>query len=348
MADVAAVFCKLQEILSVMKRIRSTFVLLLFVSLALLSCKRQGKGALPAGTGAPWDILVVINKVDWEADHGRALFDVLNEDIYGLPQSEPFFKISRIDEPDFKGILRPVKNIILIDIASIYTKPNFQFTKDEWATGQSLLKIVAPNDTSFARYVRENRSVIQDYFVRAEFERSIEYHKKKHNRSFSKDIQEKFGCYMYVPDDMSVSKKEPGFFWASNGQSGNRMDLVVYTYPYTEKETFTADFLINKRDSVMKRFIPGGPEGSYMTTQKLIPPSFKSFTYKGVYMTELRGMWEVKGDIMGGPFVSISRLDTDQKRVITAEVFVYAPEKNKRNLLRHIEATLYSMDFNVQ
>ena len=47
--------------------------------------------------------------------------------------------------------------------------------------------------------------------------------------------------------------------------------------------------------------------------------------------------------MMGGPFVSLTRLDEQHNRVIVAEGFVYAPETEKRNFIRRIEASLYTL-----
>ena len=57
----------------------------------------------------------------------------------------------------------------------------------------------------------------------------------------------------------------------------------------------------------------------------------------------MRGLWRVQGDMMGGPFVSLTRLDEQNNRVIVAEGFVYAPETEKRNFIRRIEAALYTL-----
>ena len=51
----------------------------------------------------------------------------------------------------------------------------------------------------------------------------------------------------------------------------------------------------------------------------------------------------MKGDCMGGPFVSFSRVDEENNRVIVAEGFVYAPEKMKRGLIRRLEGALYTL-----
>ena len=56
-----------------------------------------------------------------------------------------------------------------------------------------------------------------------------------------------------------------------------------------------------------------------------------------------RGLWEMEGDAMGGPFVSHSIVDSSRRRIIVAEGFVYAPGMKKRNLLRQLEASLYTL-----
>ena len=47
--------------------------------------------------------------------------------------------------------------------------------------------------------------------------------------------------------------------------------------------------------------------------------------------------------MMGGPFVSHIRLDEKNQRVVVAEGFVYAPETNKRNYIRRMEAALFTL-----
>ena len=38
-------------------------------------------------------------------------------------------------------------------------------------------------------------------------------------------------------------------------------NFVIYSYPYTDKDTFTKEYFVHKRDSVMKINIPGAREG---------------------------------------------------------------------------------------
>ena len=64
----------------------------------------------------------------------------------------------------------------------------------------------------------------------------------------------------------------------------------------------------------------------------------------GFYGIETRGLWKIEdGEAMGGPFVSLTRLDQVNGRVVTAETFLFAAGQKKRNALRQNEAILYSL-----
>ena len=60
-----------------MKKI--TCLLLSVLSIAMLfSCKDSANPLLPRATGIPFELLVVMDKAQWNAPAGRTLFDILN------------------------------------------------------------------------------------------------------------------------------------------------------------------------------------------------------------------------------------------------------------------------------
>ena len=81
----------------------------------------------------------------------------------------------------------------------------------------------------------------------------------------------------------------------------------------------------------------------YMTTERRIAPTVKTIRVGGRTIVEMRGLWQMEGDIMGGPFVSHTIVDTLRGRTITAEAFVYAPGEEKRNIIKRMEAALYTL-----
>jgi hypothetical protein len=82
-----------------------------------------------------------------------------------------------------------------------------------------------------------------------------------------------------------------------------------------------------------------------MTTELEVFPQYRSLNLNGTYTAELRGLWKVEGDFMGGPFISISQIDEKRNRIVTVEGYVYAPKFNKREYIRQLEAILYSLEF---
>ena len=80
-----------------------------------------------------------------------------------------------------------------------------------------------------------------------------------------------------------------------------------------------------------------------MTTVSDLPVFRKEFSLNKQYAVELRGLWELENDYMGGPFVSFTTLDKKRNRIITVEGFVFAPRYDKHNYIRKLEAILYSL-----
>ena len=298
---------------------------------------------MPNASGLPYEMLVVMDDEQWERPLGRAVFNVLDTDVPGLPQSERSFRITRVNPSGMNSnMFRIMRNIIKVDIQKIYTQPKFKFARDVYSYPQMVMTLQAPDEASLAQFVEDNAQSIIDFFTKAEMNREINNLREEHNLTISKLAQEQLGVDVWVPWEVNKYKRGKDFLWASTNTGKKNMNIVLYSYPYTDKNTFTLEYFLNKRDSVMKANIPGGPEGSYMTTQRDYV-YVKDATVHGKYAQVARGLWRVQGDRMGGPFVSHSRVDEVNGRVIVAEAFIYAPESLKRDLIRRMEAALYTV-----
>lgn len=320
----------------------SFFFSMALIVMMLAACSGKKGVFTPTSSGRPYEILVVVENPVWEAAAGRALFDVLDSDVPGLPQSERSFRIMYTDPKNFDMTLKLLRNIIIVDIQNIYTQPKFKYAKDVYASPQLILTIQAPDEASFEKFVEENRQVIIDFFTRAEMNRQMTVLEKKHSNYISNKVDSMFGVDIWLPGELTGSKTGEDFFWAGTNAATADQNFVIYSYPYTDKDTFTKEYFVHKRDSVMKANIPGAKEGMYMMTDSLMT-DVRPIEVHGDYTMEARGLWRMKGDFMGGPFVSHTRLDKENQRIITAEIFVYSPDKMKRNLVRRLEASLYTL-----
>lgn len=318
----------------------SLYFSLMLVILTMASCKKGKNNLLtPISSGRPYEVLVVSEDKSWTSPDS-ALYHALDTDVPGLPQPERSFRISHVIPQHFDRVLRIFRNIIIVDIQDIYTQPKFKYTRNVYAAPQMIMTIQAPNQEEFAEYVQKNSQVIVDFFTRAEFNRQINLLKEKHNQEISAKVGSMFDCDIWMPNELSSYKVGKDFFWASSPM--NDLNFVIYSYPYRDNRTFTKEFFCQKRDSVMKINIPGEREGMFMATDSMLV-DVKNISVVGDYAFEARGLWEMTNDMMGGPFVSHARVDRANGRVVVVEGFVYKPEKLKRNLMRLLEAALYTL-----
>ena len=325
-----------------MKKTILNYSFIIVALLSLLSCKDNFM--LPASSGRPYEVLVVINDQLWEQPAGRALFNVLDTDMPGLPQSERSFRISQTDPARFNQVLNIFRNIIVVDInKKVYSQTKMKFARNIHAKPQVILTIQSPSEEEFAKYVSTHKELIIDFLVKVEMNRLVKELEKKHSKVVLDLSRELLNCQMWAPDEIKSYKKGKDFFWASSNSATAMVNICMYSYPYEGPQTFNKQYVLAKRDSVMKVNLPGAQPHMYMATDTFCT-AVKPITVKNQYAYETRGLWHMQNDGMGGPFVSHSRVDTVHNRVVVVEGFVFAPEKMKRGLVRRLEGALYTLN----
>lgn len=318
----------------------SVLAILVIVFNACISSDRT----LPAVSGSQFELLVVINDSVWKAPVGRELKELFSQETIGLPQFEPVLAVHQCNYVEFTDVLKPSRNIVFVEISDKYTSTKITYGKDRWAYPQAVVRIVAPNDTTLQASLKQYGKFIVEYFIKAERERQIEFNKNYINENAKAEIFKHLGIQIDIPQGISKAVKKKDFYWITNNQAGVRQDIVIYSYPYTDKKMFTKEALIARRDSVMKANIPGELKGSYMGTElKYADPVFNEIWINNGYCAELRGLWRmINGAAMGGPFYSHTRLDEVNQRVITVDAFIFAPGHKKRNPMRQLEAVVFT------
>ena len=148
---------------------------------------------------------------------------------------------------------------------------------------------------------------------------------------------ESLGCTLTIPEGMTIARKAQDFLWFTDNGSGIMRNICLYCYPADALDTA---LVIQKRDSVMKQHMPGEEPQMYMKTEGRLPVSHQRAA-DGMLRTD--GWWEMEGDMMGGPFVSHSRLDKKRGRIVVAEAFLYAPDRDKEVALQRLEEALQTL-----
>ncbi|MDR1556365.1 MAG: DUF4837 family protein [Tannerellaceae bacterium] len=318
-------------------------LLSLLLFLPVLSCSNNPLG-FSKSTGMPYEIAVTMDKAVWEGEAGEAIRADLESEVPGLPQSEPALRVMFATSENFGSLLQYVRNVLIVNVNDrMYTTVNLMYENDRWAKDQVVLTLNAPDTKSVTDYLSLHKNELTKFFTKIEMNRATLSFEKDYGIGVRDSLKKKFDILMHVPSDMTSTQSKKDFFWTSNNAKTGRTDVIVYTFPYTDEQTFTGEYLIAKRDSVLKINLPGAFPDSYMATQTLAGIEYTPVTVRGKYCGVLRGLWKMVGDMMGGPFVSHIRLDEVNNRIVVVEGFVYAPETEKRNYIRRVEAALYTL-----
>ena len=300
--------------------VRNTITLLFpfcLTFLLLTSCGLTGKNRKkPASTGQPYEIVL-------EGDTDSIVTRILTEDVPSLPQPEPLCKLIQVKKGKTKGSYLLVRTRIIVNI----TDKDFavKLSHDENAAPQNIIRINAHSVQQLRE--RLNGEKLRQIVDEAELKHLAEMisnNPSKQNKEMQEEVKKTFGLDMKIPVSMNASKKAKDFIWISNNASTGMQNLLVMKVKSEERRMKNPNaFHVNVNDkaqidSILRTNMPGETDSMYMTIPVLLE----------------RGLWEMKGDAMGGPYV--------MHRIHNLYVigFVYAPEMKKKILIKQLEAAI--------
>ena len=331
-----------------MKRFLKYLAVAFAAVIALTSCSEEKKrqALLPNISGKAGEIIVVIDKGDWEGTVGNALRDSLAKETPFLPQREPLFGLVNVPQNAFSHMFQIHRNIIVVNIENTVTEPGVVIRKDVWATPQTVIYINAADKESAVKLIEENSALIAVTVEQAERDRIIRNIKKYEELKLAPVVTEMVGGSPHFPSGYKLKKRTSDFIWIEYATQDVTQGILVYKYPVVEGEQMLSlDSILENSNEMLKNNVPGMFENTYMTTSTAARPGIEYKRYKGLDFAEIRGFWEVYNDYMGGPFVSHAFYSQDGQEVIVLQAFVYAPKYDKRQYLRQVESVIYSFEW---
>lgn len=320
------------------------------ILLALVACVlvfagcKNTKTRLPNVSGKAGEVLVVIERADWEADLGGAIRDALGCDTPYLAQREPLFALSNVPPASFTSMFKVHRNLLVVNINPQALSFGVVYRNNVWAQPQAMVEINAASAAEALTLFNEAAPKAAEFFEQSERDRIIANAKLYEEDKLREPVEKVTGGIIHFPSGYVCRKYTDDFVWIADEKQYTNQTVLVYKYPATDA-AFTLEGIIAERNAVMRANVPGPSAGSYMTTSLAQEPVARSLRYHGRAFMETRGFWEVAGDFMGGPFVSHSFYSPDGKDIIVLEAFVYAPRYDKRQYLRQVESLLYSFEW---
>ena len=239
-----------------------------------------------------------------EGDTDSIVTKILTEEVPALPQPEPLCRLIQVKKGKIHGSYLLVRTRIVVNIPA--AEFSVRLSRNENASPQTVIRISA---------------------------RSLQQLREKLNpeklREMQQLVKKNFGISMNIPAEMQASKKAKNFIWISNNASSGMKNLILMKVKREERrgkansDAFPAQEK-QQIDSMLRTNMPGETDSMYM----IIP------------VLSEKGLWEMKGDAMGGPYVMRRIYPGKGKDEIIIIGFVYAPEMKKKILIKQLEAAI--------
>ena len=313
-----------------MKRI----TLILFFLIITLSCSDNQQKLLPASSGNINNVSVVTSDELWDGAVGDIIRENFGRPIYGLPQIEPVFSLSHIPSKVFSGFATKSRTILKVDISEKEGVFNF---KNTYASPQRIIQITANSVDKIIEIINENLNSIYSTMYLNEIREKQRRISKNLNQTQA--IKNSTGLTLRFPSAYRVAKVDSNFVWIRRDIETGSVNLFVSRY--NDKNNSS---IVKIRDSISKHHIPGPVENTFMSTDPIYTPSSQQISIRGKQILETRGLWEIKGQFMAGPFLNYKfESNTKQDEYIMLDGFVYSPGSSKREYVFELEAIMRSL-----
>ena len=326
----------------------SAVLLTLFVSCG--DKKSSNEKMLLDSSGNINNVSVVIDNELWDGSVGDAIRNVLTAPIYGLPQDEPMFTISQIPPSVFSGFVTKNRTILKIEVNK---EADIETLNNVYAQPQKVIIIKGKSREQIIDVLNDNASKIVKTFRNEEIaERRRQMAKSPHNFT---SIQKKLGLTIQFPSAYRIAKETDNFFWIRKEITTGTTNLMIFEVPYSAimRTDSLANQIVKLRDSIGKAYIKGRQDGeikangekieSYMTTEDSYAPYISETIVDNKPAIETKGLWDLKEDFMGGPFISYAIEDKINKRWVVVEGFAFAPSVEKRDYMLELESIIRSV-----
>ena len=262
---------------------------------------------------------------------------VLSVPMASLPQREPMFDVRQVDSARFKGKLLLARNVVVVRWNRKWLgKPSLHIERDRHARPQLIVYVDVGSADDLKQFIATNQQRVRQLLVTNEYLSAILQLQRKHAGRGERLIDSMFHHTVLLPADMTYDKVGKDFLWMSKNAAQGMQNLCDYTLRGIDDQPS------ERMDSVLKANMKGESDRMYMrTVDRSMTKEYVRFGGQSCQLQ--RGLWEMVGDAMGGPLVRRVVKDSVAGKTLVLDAFVYAPEMDKRNKMREMEAVLLTV-----
>jgi len=326
---------------------RSNFLLLILLVLLIPSCNNSSeyrKGSLPNVGGSSGEVVVVIEKARWDGPLGNKIREVLGAPIQELPQAEPVFDLANVTPGGFGELYITHRNVIFIETgAGKETKATYN--SNVYAYSQLIITLEGEDEADIIELLDNQGQAIIDKINITERDRLISYYKGSLNSVNFNTLLTNHKLILWVPSNYALDASEKGFAWLSYETPLTTQSVLIHYFDHNGENYFNEDSIKSILNNMTRTKVKGPVDGTWMKIEERMPVKYNTFRFRDRNYAMLKGLWTLENGFMGGPFVTLVTKDEVNGRFVMLDGFVYAPNDDKRELLRQVEAILFTVGF---
>lgn len=304
--------------------------------------------------------MVVTDDKYWNGDLGVSLKRVVSGSYPGLPQYEPYFDVNYVPFKAMTELFRKASTVVFVApldepgelneyVKSYWDRvseskdlsgKNYFALKDLWAKPQQVIFVFADSSADLIEYLESDPQALIRAIQRTENAKAL---RNTLAAGASPDLTAKLkgnlGVGLDIPRTFREVMVEDNLAWFRQDIEGAIENLLIQTVPISSIGAFDKSVPVELRDG-LGRLVSSQNDNTRMVTDTLSGVIQKRIKIDGKDAIESRGLWKMEGDFMGGPFINYCIRDEANKRYVMLDMFVYAPQFDKRRYIRRMEVFL--------
>jgi len=347
----------------------------LIITLFLFSCDGDYRKEARGQFG---NAVVIMDSTSWDSQTANAIRSTYGGKIESVLGFEPRFDLTFRDFSSNEELeqLKFNKNIIIASPIDAETNVGdfvrallseeveqrvregdaYAFPLDDrWYRNQYAIILTSSSDSALASKIRRGQQNIVQNLVEKEMQRwRAEVYEKGEQEDLEDSLWTNHGWMIRVQHDYRMHLDTT--YMAGNGNI-NHFVTMQRLLPDNDRRfwawwqddvqniNFMDESWINaKRDSVLRKWVRGTRDSSYVTTEYRVPVETRSFRLNGDIAYESLGWWRMTEDAMGGPLVSLTVYDDESRRLFMLGFVQFAPKYNKRRFIRQFRTMLRTFE----
>lgn len=346
------------------------------LALSLTSCSEEFQRKLevtPNALGSANGIMVIADQDLWDSEVGDTFRFYFGAAYPMLPSPEPIFDIRHYTPEDMREsrlrkelrtyvYLANLSNngsetakIVAADIGDEkYMKIRQEGStsnvvgRDKWALGQVIVYLAGRDKEDLYNNIKKSFPSVSKRIYEHDYKqiRGFTY-ASGYNKGLNAEILEKIGVNATIPADFIKAKwdEDQNLLWIRKETASVSFSKIFRKVDYTSQSQFSKAYVKELIEDFGRTHLTTNTPGSYLVVNdEDLPIYTNTIEINGQYAYEVRGIWETTKDYMGGPFFAYLIMDKSQQKLIFVLDFLFAPGKEKRDLMQQLELITTSME----